>query len=173
MCRCLTSWHACQGAPRNLWHREKISKTYLLTIIFLLSSCIAVAQAQTSTGTKMGFSAHAVVNFAELARKEKLHPVAMQQQQAVAVPEMRHVNLPVPADAPTIHLKNRGQAAEETLSPSESSASASPQSLSAAPFSPAARFGFSGVSDNGLRIPPVPSGAVNQSYPLEPGNRTS
>jgi hypothetical protein len=43
---------------------------------------------------------------------------------------------------------------------------------SPAPFSPTARFNFSGVSDNGLRIPPGPSGAVNQNYLVETVNGT-
>src|SRR5260370_11012756 len=178
MDQCLTLLRACQGAPRNLWCTERISKTYLLTIIFLLSSCIAVAQAQTSTGTKMGFSAHAVVNFAELARKEKLHPVAMQQQQAIAVPEMRHVNLPVPAGAAPMHLPNRaktnatGTNAAVGISFVSGNVVASVNWSSPSIFSPVAGFSYAGTADNTLRIPPAPSAAVSATYLVETVNGT-
>src|SRR5260370_3478510 len=178
MDQCLTLLRACQGAPRSLWQEEKKRKENVWTIICRLRSCIAVAQAQTSTGTKMGFSAHAVVNFAELARKEKLHPVAMQQQQAIAVPEMRHVNLPVPAGAATIYLTNRaktnatGTNATDGISSASGNDVASVQSSSPSVFSPVARFSYAGTSDNSLRIPPAPSAAVSATYLVETVNGT-
>jgi len=154
----LTSLRACQGAPRNLWCTEKISKMYLLTITLLLSSCIAVAQAQTSTGTKAEFSAHAVVNFQELAQQEKLHPATIRPQ-ATAVPQMSQPALPVPEGAAIIHLQNRMRTAPEV-----SSAQSSLLVPFSAPISPAPSQSFAAVSDNHLRIPPSAQGAVSPNY---------
>src|SRR6266849_125556 len=99
---CSLICRSLQAAPKNCRRREKTSKTYLLMGVLLGGSCLAVAQ--TSAGVKMTFSGHAVVNFQELAEQEKLHPAVIHPQ-AVAVPEMRHVNLPV--GVPAIYLTNR------------------------------------------------------------------
>jgi len=162
-----TSFHA---HTRNLWFPGRTAKAFSAAAYLLLGSCCVFAQ--TGAGTKIAVSAHAVVNFEVLAQQEKLHPTVIQQQ-AVAVPQAEHMNLPVPPGAATIRLTNRtGRNATSQISSASGPAVASPQSLSPSPFSPGARLSFAGTSDNQLRIPPGPSGAVSPTYLVETVNGT-
>jgi hypothetical protein len=160
----LMSLAARQSAPESPWCARRVFSVCSLITCWVLSS--TMAPAQTSTGTQIPFASHAIVNVEELAQQEKLHPTVVQQQ-AVPVPERQHTNLPVPPDAPVIHLANRAGAASQT-----SSASPSAQMSSPSPFSPSAALSFAGTSDNQLRIPPDASAAVSSAYLVETVNGT-
>src|SRR5438309_1853099 len=109
----------------------------------------ANAQAQVIHGKRGVTIQHAVVNFAELARQEKLHPPAPAKKRAI--PIMRAPKPPLPTGV--LPAAPPFQAAVPTVSPD------APR-----PLSPPLATTLAGAPDNLQNIPPDTQGAAGPTH---------
>lgn len=111
------------------------------------------AAANGTTGTPGVVLAHSVVNFAELARKEKLHPPKRVSQKAVQHRQApKHTSLP-----PGAIIKF-----SPTLAPSVSGGPTAESATTPIPRSPNLNAGFQALLDDQTVIPPDTQGTVGQ-----------